>query len=546
MNFPPPWLIGLTLATTKLAFLIPGIPDADLVRNPGFELGSSAPDAYSLTGAARWTEAGNRDEITSKGIAFPAAEGPEGSVSQMIRDLDQSRGRWLTFTFRGMAESGFFVSGDALEMKIDFYSENGTRYLDSAVRLIYREVLADRAALDVNGNHGRNGAAAWRSYGFEELLPFPEVDAVRISVSYGGGYAMNSHEQSFYLDDFSLTQHAESRTGRVDPSLETEEATAPSTVDESQLIALGGRWYYQPAPNEPVPRMANGKLIRPLTITEANAGRLLYKAADWSTPFARNLTAWLRPGHLDRQGREVRRDRFLPDSVTLIFKGDGFLTMKAKNIPNHPTARFPDTFGTQGYNPNHIQELDKTYRLPLEPELDPRAKAMDEENRNHALSGGSTGVAVNGVVFYNPFDAGNMDATSLMDRCCGHPSPDNRYHYHKYPICVNTPFVDKGSRHSGVLGFAFDGLPIYGPYESAGLMARDDLENPLNAFNAHFDEARGWHYHVTPGKFPYLIGGYLAKAEASNFERGPQRPPGGGPLPRLGPDGRPMPPPPRL
>jgi hypothetical protein len=155
---------------------------------------------------------------------------------------------------------------------------------------------------------------------------------------------------------------------------------------------------------------------------------------------------------------------------------------------------------------------------------------------------GAIGVAVNGVVFYNPFDAGMRDASNIMDRCCGHPSPDNRYHYHKYPVCVNTPFVDKGDAPSEVIGFAFDGLPIYGPYQAAGIMAKDSTTNPLNAFNACTDPIRGWHYHVTPGKFPYIIGGFMAKAEPSNFERHPMRPPGGR-LPGEGPppDGRPPP-----
>jgi hypothetical protein len=252
------------------------------------------------------------------------------------------------------------------------------------------------------------------------------------------------------------------------------------------------------------------------------------------------MTAWLRAGYKDEEGNLVTKDQFVPDNVVLIFKRDGFLTMKAKNLPNHPTAQFPDTFGTQGYNPSYIQELNKTYRLPLEPVLDPDAKAVDLTNSNRALPMGAIGVAVNGVVFYNPFDAGMRDASSIMDRCCGHPSPDNRYHYHKYPVCVNTPFTDKGDAPSQVIGFAFDGLPIYGPYQEAGVMAKDSTTNPLNAFNACYDPIRGWHYHVTPGKFPYIIGGYFAKAEASNFERHPMRPPGGS-LPGFG--GFPPPPP---
>jgi hypothetical protein len=135
---------------------------------------------------------------------------------------------------------------------------------------------------------------------------------------------------------------------------------------------------------------------------------------------------------------------------------------------------------------------------------------------------GPIGVAINGVVFFNPFDAGSEDATDVMDRCCGHPAPGNEYHYHKYPVCVKSPFVDDGEEHSPLIGFAFDGFPVYGPYEAKRLMAKDDTSNPLNAFNVHFDEQRGWHYHVTPGKFPYIIGGYYGEADRRGGRRGPR------------------------
>jgi hypothetical protein len=48
----------------------------------------------------------------------------------------------------------------------------------------------------------------------------------------------------------------------------------------------------------------------------------------------------------------------------------------------------------------------------------------------------------------------------------------------------------------------------------------------LNAFNAHYDPERGWHYHVTPGKMPYIIGGYFGKVEQSNIDHRPGPPPG--------------------
>ena len=151
------------------------------------------------------------------------------------------------------------------------------------------------------------------------------------------------------------------------------------------------------------------------------------------------------------------------------------------------------------------------------------------------MPGGPIGIAVNGVVFFNPFDADSVEAIWRLDRCCGHPSPGFEYHYHKYPVCVKSPWTDDGTAHSPLIGFAFDGFPIFGPYEAAGELAKDSQKNPLNAFNIHYDDQRGWHYHVTPGKFPHLIGGYWGVADSRNRHRpprgGPGRPPGGRPFP---------------
>jgi hypothetical protein len=510
---------AIAIAFLALAAVAAQAKVVNLVQNPGFESATNGvPDGFELAGAAAWGRVGGADENATQGILFPGDAKQGGAVSQVVQGIDQAKGKWLTFRFRGLAEDGFVVENDALAMKIEFYSKNGTNHLDGITRLIYREITTDRTNLTINGDYHRKGAEVWRSYELEELMPFPEVDTVKVSVVYANGAAASPQDASFYIDDFSLVQRKESLTGKVDPAT-THVAAPTAQPDTSKLTALGGRWYYEPAGGETV--------TFPLTVTEDNADRLFYKSDRLINPFLNNMTAWLRPGYKDLQGNIVTKDTFVPDNVVLIFKNDGFLTMKAKNIPNHPTAKFPDTYGTQGYNPSYIQELDKTYRLPLNPVLNPDAIATDAHDTNHALPMGAIGVAVNGVVFYNPFDAGMQDASSIMDRCCGHPSPDNRYHYHKYPVCVNTPFVDKGDAPSEVIGFAFDGLPVYGPYQSAGVMAKDSTTNPLNAFNACYDDVRGWHYHVTPGKFPYIIGGYLAKAEPSNFERRPQRPPGG-------------------
>jgi hypothetical protein len=143
---------------------------------------------------------------------------------------------------------------------------------------------------------------------------------------------------------------------------------------------------------------------------------------------------------------------------------------------------------------------------------------------------GPIGMALNGVVFFNPFEAGGMNAVEgysevWLDSCCGHPQQHGVYHYHKYPSCVKSPFPDDGKQHSPVIGFAWDGFPIYGPYEESGVMAKDlNGSTALDVCNGHTDSVRGYHYHVTPGRFPYTIGGYAGIPEGSNgrgIGRGP-------------------------
>jgi hypothetical protein len=68
-------------------------------------------------------------------------------------------------------------------------------------------------------------------------------------------------------------------------------------------------------------------------------------------------------------------------------------------------------------------------------------------------------------------------------------------------------------------------------------MAKDaGGEHALNAFNLHFDPDRRWHYHVTPGVFPYLIGGYWGTEDPRDKHGPPGRGgPGGNGLGGFGP-----------
>ncbi len=185
-----------------------------------------------------------------------------------------------------------------------------------------------------------------------------------------------------------------------------------------------------------------------------------------------------------------------------------FLIIESQGYPNHPTAVFPNS-----RNPNSIRVQSFKFRLPLEPKL------ADKITR---LPMGAIGTALNGVVFFNPFEMEGQNAVEgysevWLDSCCGHPQQTGVYHYHKYPSCVKSPFADDGQQHSPIIGFAFDGFPLYGPYEAAGAMAKDlKGDHALDVCNGHKDAQRGYHYHVTPGRFPYILGGYAGVVEPSN------------------------------
>ena len=418
-----------------------------------------------------------------------------GSASWTIEGLKPSVGRWYSFRVRALVQDGFKVEKAGFpRLTVSFFRDNGTNSLDQISKSMSDAMLRDRDNLKDEGTNKNLGDATWRWHGFEFRTPFPEVDTVKLSISFEGG-AGAPQESELWISEVAISP--------IPDRSAVEPIQARPFPAKEDLVPIGGRWYYD---------SAGGSRSLPTRFDHTNAGRLVYMTDKPETPFAGNMSSWLRRGYLDQKGQPVEQDQYVPEAVVISFEGKQ-LVMRSRNLPNHPTGVFPDRSRWLDGNPNIIRDQSYTWRLPLEPKENPRHIAMDERNSNRALPMGPIGVATNGVVFFNPFDHGTVDAVWRLDRCCGHPSPGQEYHYHKYPVCINTPWVDDGAVHSPLIGFAFDGFPVYGPYEEAGKLARDHVGNPLNAFNLHNDPARGPHYHVTPGKYPHIIGGYWGVTE---------------------------------
>lgn len=207
---------------------------------------------------------------------------------------------------------------------------------------------------------------------------------------------------------------------------------------------------------------------------------------------------------------------------------DKHMIVESDGIPTHKTAEYPNRD-----NPNKIEKQNYRFLIPRQPQI---------ADKPTPTPFGPIGVALNGIPFYNQYNREGQDAVKLevFDSCCGHPDPRGRYHYHKYPVCVKSPFKDEPGKHSPLIGYAFDGFGIYGPNGEGGKPPED-----LDECNGHSDEERGYHYHATAG-FPYLVGAYKGVVERENFDRPPGRSgrggPGSGPRPpRRGPPWGPRP-----
>jgi hypothetical protein len=418
-------------------------PPAGLVKNPRFR--RKAPDGrspagYKLQGDVAWTWCGKEGEFTDPGVKLVSGKDLDGdgtragTVSQTVTGFERGAGRWFRFSIRGLAEMGFQVENKAsdLFMRVEFFGSGGTNSFDCVTQELYPLVELNRKDMAANGDYFKNGGAVWKTYSLDFRLPFNEIDTLALVVGFKNGAAASERDSKFYVSDFSLVPIPP--PADAPKVVTTEKGPAPSLMS---LLSLGGRWFYQ---------SEDGIARRPATlvVNAKNAARLYYMDGQLSNPFAQNMTAWLRKGYLDLKGQPVAKDQFVPDNVVLEFKNGKDLVVHSRNLPNHPTSKFPDPYGNG--NPNSIQEVDRTYYLPLAPVRDPAARAMDQTNSNRALPMGSIGVAINGVMFFNPFDAGNMEAVNIMDRCCGHPSPGNEYHYHKYPVCIKSPFSLLGPR----------------------------------------------------------------------------------------------------
>ena len=118
---------------------------------------------------------------------------------------------------------------------------------------------------------------------------------------------------------------------------------------------------------------------------------------------------------------------------------------------------------------------------------------------------GAIGLWTNGVAIFNAEDGFHWSSTSSswamgpatyttgwnrnalvfegasFDSCLGHPAPGGTYHNHVNPKCLYNDL--DSTHHSPIIGFAFDGYPIYGCY---GYASTTSASGPIRRMRSSY------------------------------------------------------------
>ena len=147
----------------------------------------------------------------------------------------------------------------------------------------------------------------------------------------------------------------------------------------------------------------------------------------------------------------------IPADVQQVFYSDNYSYIKCTGIPSY-------TIGPWAMNPNIPTNQNWTFKITRFPVPDPTPSTAGN---------GQIGVLKNGVVLFNYGDAMSYNNLNIWHRVAqyfeavsfdssgGHPAPGGVYHYHINMKYLYTPVP---SEHSPILGYMFDGYPLYGPY----------------------------------------------------------------------------------
>ncbi|QXP68029.1 YHYH protein [Polaribacter sp. AHE13PA] len=147
--------------------------------------------------------------------------------------------------------------------------------------------------------------------------------------------------------------------------------------------------------------------------------------------------------------------------------------------------------------PSYVEDLTHTYYIPVTPKIADTPYVFStgpDGGPGTAISTvpSNRGLAFNGVVFDAPAPTDNiLSAYTLapFDDAGGHINLAAGYHYHA-ATGLSTK-ITQTDNHAAMIGYALDGYGIFENTDENGNEVTD-----LDDSRGHYDDTRGYHYHV--------------------------------------------------
>lgn len=208
---------------------------------------------------------------------------------------------------------------------------------------------------------------------------------------------------------------------------------------------------------------------------------------------------WLQDGEVhDVDGAFVANMAdFYGDQTWQMYDADGniFITETEEDCIN---AANPDV-GAEYENfcveclPSYITDVSQTYLIPITPVLQDNPAFFATGPGGPPSDVPSTrGIALNCIEYSAPAPVNNiLSAYTLapFDDAGGHINVHQGYHYHAATGVSYS--VEQSDGHAPLIGYALDGYGIYGRLDEDGNEPTD-----LDDCRGHYDDIRGYHYHV--------------------------------------------------
>jgi len=180
------------------------------------------------------------------------------------------------------------------------------------------------------------------------------------------------------------------------------------------------------------------------------------------------ITAWL------QNSNGITGYEGIPINVQQVQYSDNFVYISCTDIPSWLPLSSTDgvSAGPNDYWPNNPWEpMNKNYLFKI------RLNPVQNTGTPTLAPYGHIGIFTNGMSLYNPLDAKSWENENTwfqnafyfehidlqtFDICMGHPNGNFEYHSHVSPKCHWDE--TNSTVHAPLIGFAFDGFPIYGCY----------------------------------------------------------------------------------